>query len=63
MLVFCCFCFSVVENKYASSVAVVVVAVEPVATTVATAWGFGFDLYQLSDVGNGQWNSKKSHIV
>ena len=33
-------CFSVVENKYANSVAAVVVAVEPVATTVAAAWDF-----------------------
>ena len=36
----CCFCFSVVENKYTDSVAVVVVAVEPVAKTVAAAWDF-----------------------
>ena len=34
------FCFSVVENKYADSVTAVVVAVEPVATTVAAAWDF-----------------------
>ena len=29
-----------VENKYANDVAAVVVAVEPVATTVAAAWDF-----------------------
>ena len=42
MLIVVVLFFSVIENKYASSVAAVVVAVEPVATTVATAWGFGF---------------------
>ena len=51
-----------VENKYANSVAVVVVSVEPVATTVAVAWGFDSDLCQLSDVGNGRWNSEKTRI-
>ena len=45
-----------VENKYASSVAAVVVAVEPVATTVASAWGLV--LCPVSDVGNGRWNSE-----
>ena len=40
MLICLLFCFSVVENKYASSVAAVVMAVEPVATTVAAAWDF-----------------------
>ena len=40
-----------VENKYASSVAAVVVAVEPVVTTVAAAWGFGF----VSGVWRGKW--------
>ena len=51
-----------VENEYANSVAAVVVVVEPVATTVAAAWGFGFDLCQLPDVGNGRWNSEKTRI-
>ena len=45
------FLFSMVEEKYANSVDVVVVAVEPVTTTVAAVWDFG--LSQLSDVGKG----------
>ena len=42
--------------------AAVVVAVEPVATTVASAWDFGFDLRQLSDVGKGRLNSEKTRV-
>ena len=50
-----------VENKYANNVAAVVVAVEPVATTVAAAWDFVlFCFCQLSDVGNRRWNSEKN---
>ena len=55
------FCFSVVENEYAIGVDAVAVAVEPEATTVAAAWGFG--LCQLSDVGKGQLNSEKTPFV
>ena len=52
--------FSVVEYEYANSMDMVALAAEPVATMVATAWGFG--LCQLSDMGKGQLNSEKTRI-
>jgi len=51
LILFVVFCFSVVENKDAGSVAAVVMTVEPVATTVAAAWDFVLFFCQLSDVG------------
>ena len=52
----------VVENKYANSMATVVVAVEPVATTVAAAWDFVLFFCQLSDMGKGRLNSEKPRV-
>ena len=49
-----------VEDEYANSVDPVVVAVDPVATTVAAAWGL--DLWQLFDMGKGRLDSKETRI-
>ena len=43
--------------------AAAVVALEPVATTVASAWDFCFFVFcQLSDVGKGRLNSEKTRV-
>ena len=63
MLICFLFCFSGVENKYANDVAAVVVAVEPVATTVAAAWDFVlFCFCQLSDMGKGRLKLRKRPV-
>ena len=37
-------------------------AVEPVATTVTSAWDFIFVFCQLSDVGKGRLDSEKTRV-
>ena len=49
-----------VENKDAGNVAAVVMAVEPVATTVAAAWDFVLFFCQLFDMGKGRLKLQKN---